>query len=619
MGRKENGLAIALIPDYGYNSCMKHAARIVGLVLLLCLVQGQAVAAPTHGVTPFGELKYNRWFEHFDYVNPKAPKGGSIRLTYNLAFDNLNPFILKGVPAPGMNYVFESLMKPSLDEPQSFYGQIAERIQVAPDKTHADFTLRRAARWHDGKPITADDVVWSFHTLKEEGHPSYRIIYAPIEKAEKLGTYKVRFHFSDPTNRELPILAASMSVLPKHYYEQVPFNRTTLTPPLGSGPYKVARVDQGRSLVFERVENYWGKDLPVNRGQYNFDRVRFDVFRDETVSVEAIKSGQYDFRQEYIARIWATSYNTPAVQQKKLIKTMIPNKIPSGMQAFIFNIRKHKFSDERVREAIGLTMDFEWMNETLFYGAYFRNKSYFQNTDFMATGIPQGKELSLLEPYRDQLPKKLFYTPFEIPMTDGSGSARENLLQAQRLLNEAGWIMKDGVRVHHETGEPLTVEFMMNQRTFEKIISSMGRNLKRLGINATFRYVDDSQYQKRIDKRDFDIISIWWNYGLFFPGSEQVGYWHSSQADVQGGKNYSGLQDPIVDDLIANLLKATTMDELTTASHAFDRVLLWKHLIIPHWYLGAWRLLYWDKFGIPDVQPSYGINVESWWSKEAEK
>ncbi len=586
---------------------------------LLAMTASAVQAAPSHGITPFGELKYNRWFPHFDYVNPKAPTGGNIKLNYSLAFDNLNPFILKGVSAPGMTYVFESLMKPSLDEPQSYYGLIAQSIDLAADKSYADFTLRRAARWHDGKAITADDVVWSFHTLKEEGHPTYRIMYASIDKVEKLSSHQVRFHFTDPTNRELPILAASMNVLPKHYYAEHEFNKTTLIPPLGSGPYRVDQVNQGRSIRFARVEDYWARDLPVNRGQYNFDRIQFDVFRDEIVGVEAIKSGQYDFRQEYIARIWANAYDTPAVRDGRLIKRTIDNKIPSGMQAFIFNTRKHKFSDPRVREAIGLTMDFEWMNETLFYGAYARSQSYFQNTDFMATGVPEGDELALLEPYRDQLPKKLFYAPFEMPLTDGSGSARENLLQAQRLLNQAGWVMRDGVRVHQDTGEALSVEFMMNQRTFEKIISSVGRNLKRLGIDSNFRYVDDSQYQKRIDQRDFDIVSIWWNYGLHFPGIEQMGFWHSSQADVPGGKNYSGLKDPVVDALIGNLLTATTLDELTTAAHAFDRTLLWKHLVIPHWHLGAWRLLYWDKFGIPEEWPAYGLSVDHWWSKEAEK
>lgn len=585
-------------------------------LLLLSLLPTISLAAPQHGITPFGELKYKPGFAHVDYANPNAPKGGRIKLSYTASFDSLNPFILKGVAAPGMNYIYESLMKPSLDEPQAYYGLIASSIDVAADKTYADFTLRKEARWHDGKPITADDVVFSFNILKEKGHPQYRIIYKPISKVEKLSPYKVRFHFDDPTNRELPILAASLSILPKHYFDNVPFDKTTLKPPLGSGPYKISKVDQGRSITFERVENYWAKDLGINRGQYNFDEVIFDVYRDETVAVEAIKSGQYDFRQEYIARNWATAFNTDSVKNGKLIKTKIPHKIPSGMQAFLFNIRQHKFSDVRVREAISLTMDYEWMNKTLFYNAYERSSSFFQNTDFMANKLPDKNELALLEPYREQLEPRMFTEILTQPTTDGSGYPRKNLLKAQSLLDDAGWVMKDGVRTNAKTGEVLTVEFMMRQRTFEKVVSSMIRNLHRLGIKATFRYVDDSQYQKRIDQRDFDIISIWWNRGIFFPGNEQISYWHSNQADVVGGNNLSGLKSAVVDDLLGKLTQAQTLRELKASATALDRVLLWGHYVIPHWHMAAWRVLYWDKFGIPKIKPSYGLGLETWWDKE---
>lgn len=542
-----------------------------------------------------------------------------MKLAYTAAFDSLNPFILKGVPAPGMTSVFETLMVGSLDEPQSYYGLIAKSIDVADDKSYADFELRKSAAWHDGKPITADDVVFSFETFKEKAHPSYRIIYQPIEKVEKLSDHKVRFHFSDPTNRELPILAASMYVLPKHYYETHEFDKTTLDPPIGNGAYKISAVDQGRSITFERVADYWGKDLPVNVGQHNFDIIHYDVYRDETVALEAIKSGQYDFREEYIARNWATAYTINAVKNGELIKVKIPHKIPRGMQAFLFNIRKGKFADARVREAISLTMDYEWMNETLFYGAYDRSISFFQNTDFMAKGLPSEGELALLQAHREHLPDRLFNEAFEINNGDGTGFARANVLKAQDLLNDAGWIMRDGVRVNEKTGEPLTVEFMMRQRTFEKVVSGMIRNMARLGIKATFRYVDDSQYQKRIDSRDFDIISIWWNRGIFFPGNEQISYWQSSQADVVGGNNLSGLKSEVIDDLLAKLTQATTLQELTSAARAMDRVLLWGHYVIPHWHLAAWRVAYWDKFGKPDIAPSYGLGLESWWDKNLDQ
>lgn len=359
--------------------------------------------------------------------------------------------------------------------------------------------------------------------------------------------------------------------------------------------------------------------LPVSVGRYNFEKIHYDIYRDETVALEAIKSGHYDVREEYIARNWATAYNIPAVEEGRLIKKKIKHKIPRGMQAFLFNLRQSKFSDVRVRKAISLTMDYEWMNKTLFYGAYTRNISFFQNTDFMATGIPESEELKLLEPYKEILPSELFTQPFAIPTTDGSGYERANLIEAQALLNDAGWTMKDGKRVNRQTGQQLTVEFMMRQKTFEKVIASMRRNLKRLGIDSTFRFVDDSQYQKRIDSNDFDIISIWWNLGVIFPGNEQVSYWHSSQADVIGSNNYSGIKSPVVDDLVTRITQAHTLQDLTAASRALDRVLLWGQYTIPHWSIDSWRLLYWDKFGLPDKIPSYGLATDAWWMKSAEK
>lgn len=589
------------------------------VALALIFPTAPAWAIPQHGIALFGELKYKEGFKHFDYVNPDAPKGGKMKISSTVAFDSLNPYILKGVPAPGMTDFFESLMVGSLDEPQSYYGLIAESIDVAEDRTHADFQLRKEAKWHDGESVTAEDVVFSFTTLKENGHPTFRILYAPIEKVEALDKRHVRFHFNDPTLRELPLLAASMPVLPKHYYETHVFDKTTLEPPLGSGPYRVKVVDQGRSITYERVPDYWGRNLNVSVGYHNFDIMHYDIYRDETVAVEAIKSGQYDFREEYIARNWATAFNTPAVAEGRLIKTKVPNKIPRGMQAFLFNIRNSKFTDARVREAIGLSLDFQWMNQTLFYGAYERNTSFFQTSQFEARGLPSPEELPLLEPYRDELPPELFTQPHQVPTTDGSGYPRENLLKAQKLLEEAGWVLRDGLRVNEKTGEVLSVEFMMRQRTFERVVGSMIRNLGKLGIPATFRYVDDSQYQKRIDSRDFDVISIWWNLGVFFPGNEQIGYWHSSQADVVGGNNLSGMKSPAVDGLLSKLTQAETLEQLTPAARALDRVLLWKQIVIPHWHLSAWRMLYWDKFGRPEITPSYGIGLETWWSKDAER
>ncbi len=592
---------------------MRASRRVVFAALAVALLAVPAQAA--HGIALFGGLKYPAGFHHFDYVNPSAPKGGILKLSYSGPFDSVNPYIIKGVAAPGVaQYLFQSLMTASYDEPQSYYGLIASDVVVAPDRSYADFTLNPKARWHDGKPITAEDVIWTLNTLKEKGHPIYRVTYAPISSAEEISPGVVRFHFDDAEHRELPIIAASMPVLPKHYYDKVPFDKTSLLAPIGSGPYKISAIDAGRSITFERVKDFWAAKLPVEVGLNNFDTIKIDVYRDDVVALEGIKSGQFDYYEEYIARNWATAYHIPAIDDGRLIKTKINHKIPRGMQAFMFNMREDKFSDPRVRQAIGLTMDYEWMNQTLFYNAYERIFSYFQNNDpFMATGLPQGSELALLEKYRDKLPKDLFTKPFANPHTDGSGYARNDLIKAQTLLDDAGWVMKNGKRTNAKTGEALTIEFLMTQRTFERVVGIMRTNLKKLGIDSTFRYVDASQYQRRVDKRSFDIVSIWWNQGLNFPGSEQYTFWHSSEADKEGSQNLGGVKNPIVDELVDRIKRAQTMEQLAPTAKALDRVLLWNQYVIPHWYMSAWRVVYWNKFGRPKITPEYNIGLDAWW------
>ena len=607
-------------------------------------IAAPALAAPAHGIAQYGKLKYNPGFTHFDYVNPNAPKGGVMKLSAPATFDSMNPFILRGLAAPGVsNYIYQSLMTQSYDEPQSNYGLVAESVDLAADKASAIFTLNKLARWNDDKPITADDVVFSFNILREKGHPSYRMLLKPIT-AETLDTRRVRVHFADTKRRELPIIAASMPVLPKHYFcasesksepgepamsprsgarvesadqpeptKCIPFDKTTLTPPLGSGPYTISRVDPGRSITYARVKDYWAENLPTQKGLNNFDTIQIDVYRDDVVAVEGIKSQQFDYYEEFIARNFATSYNIPAVADGRLIKTAIPHKIPRGMQGFLFNTRLKKFEDPRVRQAIGLTLDFEWMNARLFYGAYARNSSFFNNTEFEAKGLPGNDELKLLTPYKNALPPEVFTTQYEVPTTDGTGFARANLIKAQTLLNEAGWVMKNGVRVNAKTGKPLTIEFLMTQRTFERVIAIMRHNLKKLGIASTFRYVDASQYQKRVDDRTFEVISIWWNQGLFYPGNEQYLYWHSSQADVPGSQNLAGVKNKAVDMLTDNIIRAQNLAELTPAARALDRVLLQEHYVIPHWNLSAWRVLYWNQFGRPNITPAYNIGLDSWW------
>ena len=577
---------------------------------------GAADAAPSHCLTLYGECKYKPGFAHFDYVNPRAPKGGEVKLAEVGTFDTLNPFILKGVKAPGVQTLYESLMIPSLDEAETMYGLVAESVDIAADRSAATFVLRRQARWHDGTPITPEDVVFSYTALKDKGDPTYRILYAPITRVEKTGPRAVTFTFNDTKNRELPLLAAQMPILPKHYYDTHDFEKTTLDePPLSSGAYRVEQVDPGRSITYARVKDYWGAQLPVNVGQNNFDRLTYEMYRDENVALEAFKAGAYDFRQEYVARNWANAYDSPALREGKFIKRAVPDGVPQGMQGFVFNTRQAKLADPRVREAIDLTLDFAWLNKTIFYGAYLRNTSYFQNTPFAAEGVPAPQEKALLSPYADALPPALFTQPFRLPETDGTGNDRANLIRAQQLLEEAGWVLRGGKRVNARTGEALTLEFMLRQPTMERVVGQMRHNLDKLGIATTLRRVDDAQYQKRVDDHDFDIISAWINRGVFYPGAEQVSLWHSAQADVKGGNNLAGAKNPAVDAALAALTKAQTLPELTAAGRALDRVLLFEHYMIPHWHSGFFRIAYWDKFGMPQVTPRYNLGFGTWWVK----
>ncbi len=590
------------------------------ILFLSCLpaVADEAVASrPVYGISIFGKLKYPEDFRYFDYVNPNAPKGGEVKLGAIGSFDSLNPFIVKGNKAPGIGMLFESLMVNSLDEPQSMYGLIAKSAIIAPDRSYAEFIMRPEARFNDGTPITADDVVFSLGIFKKEADPTWRITYEPVASVDKIDDHHVRFNFSDKTKRELPLIVASMPVLSKKYYSTHTFGETTLEPPLGSGPYKVKSVDPGRSMTYERVKNYWAKDLPVSVGHYNFDTIRYDMYRDETVALEALKAGAYDWREENISRIWATGYDSPALREGKLKKELIPNEVPQGMQAFVFNIRRDKFSDRRVREAIGLTLDFEWMNKTLFYNAYKRDTSYFLNTPYAERGLPSPEEKALLEPYKDTLPPDLFTKEFKLPVTDGSGDNREQLIKADKLLTEAGWIIKDGKRVNAKTGEVLSLEFLLQSPSFERVVSPMCRHMKRLGIDAKLRVVDDAQYVKRVETFDYDLIVAVFNRLVFYPGYEQMTYWHSSQKNLEGSNNVVGTSSKVIDMLLDKIVHAKSEEELLAPSRALDRVLLWEHYTIPNWYLGAYRLAYWMKLQRPNATIKYSNGFPSvWWMRK---
>ena len=579
------------------------------------VIFSSANAAPQHYLTQYGEPKYKADFTHFEYADPAAKKGGKITLASQVSFDSLNPFIVKGVAAPGIGSIFESLMTTSLDEPKTVYGLIAESVEVAPDRSSAVFFIRKspAPRFHDGSNITPDDVVFSFNTLKEKGDPVFQILYTPIEKVEKTSDISVKFTFKDKTNRELPIIAATMPILSKAYYEKHDFTKTTLEAPLASGQYKVKSIDQGRSIVYERVKDYWGAALPVNVGDANFDEIRYDIYLDETVALEAFKAGTVDFREEFIARNWASAYEFPAVKEGKVIKRRIQNSVPTGMQCFVMNARRTKFSDRRVREAIGLALDFEWTNKTLFFDTYKRNSSYFMNTEFASSGVPEGEELKLLEPLKDVVAPTVFTTPFSMPVTDGSGNPREQLKKADGLLNDAGWVVKSGKRVNAKTGEELKFEFMLSQPSMERVIAPMRKNLERLGVFATVRVVDDAQYIKRLEQYDYDIISQWFNRNVYYPSIEQKSLWHSSQLNIPGATNYAGANNKAVDALVEKVVGASDLDTLRVTARALDRVLLSEYYVIPNWHASAFRVAYWDKFAQPAVTPKYALGFNYWW------
>lgn len=592
----------------------------------LCLILILLIAAPVlaqesaHGIALHGAPKYPANFTHFDYTNPDAPKGGEFRMEGLGTFDTLNPFTLKGVTADGAGMVYETLMTRSMDEAFTEYGWVAESVTVAPDRTWVSYKLRPEAKFHDGSAITPEDVIFSFETLRDKGHPQYRSYYKDVVKAEKIGSNEVKFTFKDGTNTELPVIMGELPVLSKKFWTGKDFAATTLEPIMGSGPYEVDSLQQGRTITYKRVKDWWAKDLPINKGRYNFDSIRVDYYRDATVALEAFFAGRYDYRFENIAKHWALDYNTPAVQQGLIKKQVIKNELPAGMQAFIFNTRRPLFKDRRVREALGYAFDFEWSNKNAAYGAYTRTSSYFDNSELAAKGLPTPEELKILEPYRGKVPDEVFTQEFKVPVTDASGDNRDNMRKAAELLKEAGWTLKDGKLVDAQ-GKPFTFEIIDAEPMFERWIQPMLRNFERLGIKATFRIVDTSQMQNRLNDFDFDMTISVFGQSLS-PGNEQYDYWASRNANIKGSRNLIGVNDPVVDDLVDRLVHANTREELVTLCHALDRVLLWQYYVIPQWHIGSYRIAYWDMFGQPDIAPKYGLAViDSWWvdSSKAQK
>ena len=594
----------------------------VALVAGAAVVPAPVVAADgltgAHALSMFGDVKYAPDFEHFDYADPDAPAGGEIRLAALGTFDSLNPFILKGNAAAGVGLIHDNLLTGSLDEPFTEYGLLVESIDMPADRSWVEFTLREEARWHDGRPVTVDDVIWTTETLRTKGHPFYRHYYADIAGVSQTGPRTVRFTFGDAVNRELPLIVGQITVLPKHWWEGRDFESTTLDPPLGSGPYRIAAVEPGRSITFERVPDYWGRNLAVNRGRNNIGVIRYDYYRDATVAVEAFKAGEFDFRSENNSKEWGTAYDLPDVEDGRMIKELIDHERPTGMQAFWFNTRRAKFADRRVRHALAHTFDFEWSNANLFYGQYTRTKSFFSNTELASSGLAQGRELQILERWRDRLPAEVFTSAYEPPSTDGTGSIRRNLRIARKMLREAGWMVRDGVLIHAETGEAMEIEFLLVAPAFERIVGPVVKNMERLGIAARIRLVDPAQYQNRVNEFDFDVVVSTRGQSLS-PGNEQRNFWATATADVPGSGNLAAVRDPVVDELVDLLIQAPDRDTLVATTRALDRVLLWGHYVIPQWHIRSFRLVYWNKFGRPGTRPKYGLGFPATWWIDQEK
>jgi microcin C transport system substrate-binding protein len=602
---------------------MPSVARWLALALL-ALPAGHAppaaAAEARHGLSAFGELKYPADFKHFEWVNPSAPKGGrlaTIGTSARTSFDSFNNFILKGDAAQGLDYLFDTLMVRAFDEPDAVYGLVASTAELAPEGSGVTFRLRREARFADGSPLTSADVAFSFDTLKEKGHPLYRLQLKDVIKVEAPDPATVRYTFTGTQVRDLPLVVATLPVLSKAYYDAHEFDQTTLEPPLGSGPYRIGDFKQGAFVTYQRRNDYWAKDLPVNKGRHNFDELRYEYYRDRTAQLESLKAGAYDLREEFTSRDWATAYDIPAVKQGRLIRLTLPDESPSGAQGFFLNTRKPKLADVRVRKALDLAFDFEWTNKNIFYGLYTRTESFFENSDMKAQGKPGPAELALLEPFRAELPPEVFGEPYKSPVSDASGQDRALLREAARLLSAAGYQVKDGRRVNAK-GEVLDLEFLITDPTSERLTQPYVKNLLALGIPASIRRIDPAQYERRVKSFDFDVVGQRYVLRLT-PGPEIRNFWGSEAARTDGSFNLAGISHPAVDALIGKVISAKSRDELKTAAKALDRVLRVGHYWVPHWYKAAHHVVYWDKFGRPAVKPRYERGIIHTWWYDAEK
>jgi microcin C transport system substrate-binding protein len=575
-----------------------------------------------HGLSLFGDLRYPAGFKHFDYVNPSAPKGGTTRLTGLRTFDNLNTVVasVKGSLAAGLELIYDHLMTSGGDEVSTYYGMLAEAVKHPADFSSVTYRLRAGAAWHDGKPVTPEDVIYSFEVMKKND-PQLSAYYRHVVKAERSGERDVVFTFDGPGNRELPLIVGELTVFPKHYWEGTDssgrkrdITQTTLEPPLGSGPYRIKEVNAGRSISYERVPNYWGRDLNVNVGRNNFDEVRYEYFRDTLVALEGFKADQLDWRTENAAKNWATAYDFPAVTDKRVVLEEFPILSVGIMQAFVLNLRRPKFSDPRVRRALNYAFDFEDMNKQMFFGQYKRIASYFEGIELASSGLPEGRELEILETVRDKVPPEVFTAPYSNPVGGSPEAVRANLREAIRLMKEAGYEIRDRKLVNAKSGEQMQIELLGNDPTGERLALYYKPSLERLGIATSVRQIDEAQYENRLRQWDFDVIVSSWSQSLS-PGNEQRAYWGTQAADQPGSRNLGGIKNPAVDALIDRVIFAKSRDELVAATKALDRVLLWNHYVVPQWTYGKTRTARWDRYGRPETLPRYAQPsfTSVWW------
>ncbi len=583
---------------------------LAGSLVALASAQAQT---PQHGIAMHGSPKYPADFTRFDYVNDRAPQEGEIKLAAIGGFDSLNPMIIRGSSAAGIRWhVFESLMGRAYDEPFSLYGLIAETITTPDDRSWVEFTLRPEARFSDGQPVTVEDVIFTVETLRDQGRPNHKFFYGKVASMEKTGDRTVRLTFTEEGDREMPLIMGLMPILPKHVYEGQDFTRTGLTPMIGSGPYTIGNVDPGSSITFVRNPDYWGKDVPAARGHNNFDRIRYDYFRDANASFEAFKSGEYTLRIEDDPTRWSTGYDVPAVKDGRIIREQLKKSTPSGMRALVFNTRRDVFSDIKVRKALGMMFDFEWINKNLFYGLYTRTQSFYDNSELSSAGRPASPaEKALLAPFPDAVTPEIMASGYVAPRSDGSGRNRSQMRDALALLKEAGYTVQDAKLVD-ASGAQFAFEILVASPEDERLALTFARNLERLGIDAKIRNVDSSQYQQRRQTYDYDMIFNFWSASLS-PGNEQSFYWGGDSADTDGTRNYMGVRSDAVDAMIAAMLEAREREDFVTAVRALDRVLLSGHYVIPLYHAPDQWVARWNNLDHPQVQPNF-VRFDTWWS-----